>query len=231
MKKIFFTPSSKDAGEFYMAPQPSKSLIPDWYKDSPTYTTGKELDMNSDGSLNKNYKVCIPFLDSMTAGYMMLLPYDLLVRRQGEHVSFGWVDAPSLVKPRNNLIGMPRPAGHDHQAHVWTFHWGIKTPEGYSALVTHPFNRHDLPFVTTSGIIDSDNFSQGGEIPFFLRSDFDGVIPAGTPIAQVIPFKREAWKSEAAEFNETWFNQQVYSIRKHFMGAYKKHLWVKKVFE
>jgi hypothetical protein len=35
-----------------------------------------------------------------------------------------------------------------------------------------------------------------GNIPFFIKEGFSGVIPKGTPIAQVIPFKRESWTSK-----------------------------------
>jgi len=30
-------------------------------------------------------------------------------------------------------------------------------PAGYSLLITHPFNRHDLPFVTLTGLVDADS--------------------------------------------------------------------------
>jgi hypothetical protein len=33
-------------------------------------------------------------------------------------------------------------------------------------------------------------------MPFFLREGFTGVIPAGTPFVQILPFKRENWTSE-----------------------------------
>ena len=229
MKKVIFTPNSDLTFKSLNPPGPSRGFIPKWYKDSPKFTTGK-MDFNDEGGLNKNYKMCIPFLDIMMAGYMIELPYDLLIEKIGDQISFGWSDSEPLIKTRKNLVGMPRPAGHYDQAYSWTFYWGVKTPPGYSAIITHPFNRHDLPFVTTSGIIDSDQFSQGGEIPFFLKDGFTGIIEAGTPIAQIIPFKREDWKSEAMEYDDSFFQKQLYMVRKHLFGAYKKLLWQRKSY-
>jgi hypothetical protein len=228
-KKIIFRPNSDLTFKSLNSPAPSKNFIPNWYKDSPKFSSGKMKFSEIDG-LNRNYKTCIPFLDIMMAGYIIELPYDLLVEKRGSEISFGWADAESLIKPRLNLVGMPRPAGHYDQAYAWTFSWGVQTPPGYSSIITHPFNRHDLPFVTTSGIVDSDQFSQGGEIPFFLREDFEGIIQAGTPIAQIIPFKREPWESKAAPYDDSFFQKQVYSVRKHLTGAYKKYLWQRKSY-
>lgn len=229
MKKIEFIPNSEQTGKALPPPAPSKGYVPQWYKDSPRFTTGNDLTFGDDGP-NKNYKLCVPFLDIMTAGYMLELPYDIHVQPLGDRISFDWVDAPNLISARRNLKGMPRPAGCIEQAYAWTFFWGFKTPVGYSSLVTHPYNRHDLPFITTSGIIDSDGFSQGGEIPFFLKQGFSGTIPAGTPIAQVIPFKREPWTSEVKEYDDKFFQKQVYQLHRNITGAYKRLFWSKKEY-
>jgi hypothetical protein len=231
MKKIEFIPNSEHTGQALNPPAPSRGFIPQWYKDSTRYTTGNDLTFSNDGEPNKNYKLCVPFLDIMTSGYIIELPYDVHVEKIGDRIAFNWNDAPGLVSARRNLKGMPRPAGCLDQAYAWTFFWGVKTPVGYSAIITHPFNRHDLPFITTSGIVESDNFSQGGEIPFFLKADFEGMIPAGTPIAQVIPFKREDWVSEAKEYDDTFFQQQVYALHRNITGAYKRLFWRKKNYD
>jgi dUTPase len=38
---------------------------------------------------------------------------------------------------------------------AWGALFGVGTEKSECVLITHPLNRHDLPFVTTSGIIDS----------------------------------------------------------------------------
>ncbi|HEY9182466.1 MAG TPA: hypothetical protein VIQ99_04650, partial [Gammaproteobacteria bacterium] len=54
----------------------------------------------------------------------------------------------------------------------------------------------ELPFLTMSGIVDNDKVHLPGTMPFFVRKGYSGVLPAGTPYAQILPFKREHWESE-----------------------------------
>jgi hypothetical protein len=50
-----------------------------------------------------------------------------------------------------------------------------------------------LPFTISAAIVDSDQFNAPGNIPFFLKEGFEGIIPEGTPFAQIIPIKRASW--------------------------------------
>jgi hypothetical protein len=86
-----------------------------------------------------------------------------------------------------------------------------------------------LPFLTTSGIIDNDKVHFPGSMPFFVREGFTGVIPAGTPFVQMLPFKREDWESEivienpASLMKSNMENSQKY--RKPDGGIYKNEVW------
>jgi hypothetical protein len=68
-------------------------------------------------------------------------------------------------------------------------------PAGYSLLITHPFNRHDLPFVTLTGLVDADSYIDNFiNFPAYWRDTaFSGVLPKGTPVAQCVPVKRDSW--------------------------------------
>jgi hypothetical protein len=60
-----------------------------------------------------------------------------------------------------------------------------------------------------------------------LQSDWEGIVEAGTPIAQVIPFKRESWKSELDNnFSEnslsSWANNEYQRHSSKFRGFYKE---------
>ena len=65
-------------------------------------------------------------------------------------------------------------------------------PEGWSVLFTHPLNRDDLPFRTLSGIVDCDRFGDGlVHFPaVWTDAEYEGTLPADTPVAQAIPFQR-----------------------------------------
>ena len=49
---------------------------------------------------------------------------------------------------------------------------------------------HALP-----GIVDTDRSPQPINFPFFIKKNFVGTIEVGTPVVQLIPFKRDDWKS------------------------------------
>lgn len=231
-KRISFMPMNEDVSKFD-PPKPAKSYVPDWYKKAKRFRSGKMQILDSDGGINKDIKLCVPFLDALTTGYVLTLPVDLLVQRRGNEVGFFWNEAPSIVeiRPKDMASTLPRPSGHDHDLYAWHTYWAVSVPQGYSCVFTHPLNRFDLPFTTTSGIVDSDGFSLGGEIPFFLKENFEGTIPAGTPIMQIIPFKREGWQSEVKQTDRGWLNKQLFQVAKYLYDGYRKVVWVKKSYE
>jgi len=70
----------------------------------------------------------------------------------------------------------------------------------------------------------------GGNVPFFFSKDFEGIIPMGTPIAQIIPFKRDDWKSEIIN-DEVNYQSKIFNIGRVLNGAYRKKSWKKKKFD
>ncbi len=119
---------------------------------------------------------------------------------------------------------------------IWKIHWMPKLPKGWSALMTSPSNRLDLPFRAFTGIVDSDlfygmGFNEGGNFPFYINKDFEGIIPIGTPMYQIIPFKRENWKSTVLKYNQEDSLKKYRNVRRHFANGYRKEHWQKKMFE
>jgi hypothetical protein len=98
-------------------------------------------------------------------------------------------------------------------------------------------NIPNLPFKTMSGFIDSTNPLIGnGNIPFYLKKNWEGVIPAGTPYAQVIPIKNESWKSEIINYSLEEMLDQINKKEKdymigHHLTRYKEKDWTKKTYE
>lgn len=214
-------------------PIPSVSSIPQWWKDGET-----DYIEDQTGEKIAGMKKCIPFMEIMMSGYVIVTPFDLYVTKdKNSDINIRW-QGPSgwdgFVGERSVKLGstLPRPAGHYKNGFVWSSQWSWKTPKGYSSIVTHPFNRFDLPFTTLSGTIDSDKFHANGNIPFFLKEGFEGIIPKGTPIAQVIPVKRKKWKSwiDSTQTDKIEMTQ-VNEIRSNPEKSYKKRFWQKKVYE
>jgi hypothetical protein len=59
-----------------------------------------------------------------------------------------------------------------------------------------------------------------------------GLIPAGTPIAQVIPFKRENYKMEISneEADIGAIEKATKRLKSVFVNGYKDKFWVKKEY-
>ena len=178
----------------------------------------------------------MPFLDAMVSGYYLTMPANITVKRNSDgNVEF-LSDDPlfsDFLGERLGDIGstMPRPEGFMQNHFIFKNIWSWKTPRGWSILVTHPLNSWNLPFVTSSAIMDSDEFVGPGNIPFFLNASFEGVIPKGTPIAHLIPIKRSAWKSiENDQSLKDVADTKVHIVRGE-TTPYKKIMWHRKKFD
>lgn len=209
-------------------PTAAKKFLPEWYRQSEAEF------VDSEGNIHSGVKKCIPFLDSMLSGYMLVTPVDVFVSRNDDGtLKLGWNSSPvfnDFIAERPSMSGrlMPRPAGHLPNHLAFRGFWGFRTPRGWSTLVVHPLNRHDLPWTITSGIMDSDKYSTSGNIPFFLKEDFIGMIPAGTPFAQLIPIKRASWKAINNDQGIAYLDDLQGETVRLPGKSYKKLFWVKK---
>ena len=85
-------------------------------------------------------------------------------------------------------------AGNPHEPRPpMKFHnyWTIRTAPGWSCLFTAPLNRPHPVVQVLSGVVDTDAFPTPVNFPFIATAG-DGVhvLPKGTPLVQVIPFRR-----------------------------------------
>lgn len=211
-------------------PLPIKKFLPGWYKKSEATFSDEQ------GQEHAGLKKCIPFLDAMLTGYVLTTPVDIFVSKdENGELKIGWNSSEiflNFISERPKVLGeqMPRPAGHYPNHLAFKGFWGFKTPRGWSLLVVHPLNRHDLPWTITSGIIDADKYSTSGNIPFFIREDFVGMIPAGTPFAQLIPIKRSAWASIKNDSGIRYLEDLQGLFIRQPGKSYKKMFWEKKDF-
>lgn len=214
--------------------KPAKSYIPDWYKSIKPFNKSNISFDNSNKQI-KNLKLCIPFLDALTSGYIVELGCDVYFDTRGDNKTIKWGGSaltPLQVRSIADHSFMPTPPGYDDINHyAWIINYAIETPPGYSILVTHPFNRFDLPFISFTGIVDAEQLMQAGNCPFVLKKDFVGIIEKGTPILQIIPFKRENWTSEKDESLLKKDAEERSKSNNVFFGYYKNNKWIKKNYE
>lgn len=216
--KIKFVPGTKDIEDFVPCPEPSKAFVPEWYKEIPS---GKDI---------VNVKKCIPFLDSFTHGYIQKTWTDIYVQNnENLDVSF---DSKVNILSYRHQSNMPIDQEFYSREFVWQRPWSVVLPEEFSALITHPLNRMDLPFLTLSAIVDFDKSVHApiGNIPFYIKNGFVGIIPAGTPMFQIIPIKRESWELEKQAYSKEFWNLRM-KERLSITDFYKKKIWQKKLFD
>jgi len=230
IKLIRFIPLSKAIADAIPHPKSSKYFLPKWYRDADTFANNK---IDRGFQTNATFKRCVPVLDAFTQGYIQELWCDLYVEQVDGKPLITWSspEQPLSMRNQEQVKGWAVPPGYSNEQFTWHGPWGLKVPKGYSVLYTHPLNRDDLPLRTLDAIVDSDAFNLSGMVPFYVQEGFEGVIPAGTPMYQMIPIKRNKWVSKAEKFNETLVNKTLAAVKTHFTGSYRKLYWSKKEFE
>lgn len=231
MKKIEFNKGFDHAGVTDYNPSVATKAIPKWYREMQKYIGGK-LSLNGSGAAALTIKACPPFLDAMMSGYIIYTEFDMFVSWNDGEPRFEWRAGGDLISTHGKEQVVPEqiPEGFSDQPLKFNNLWQIKTPPGYSILFTHPLNRVDLPFYTISGIVETDTYKNIVNFPFLIKKDFSGLIPAGTPIVQLLPFKRESWQMELGEANQKeLFNENI-KLNHKIIGGYKSLWWTRKEY-
>lgn len=201
-------------------PVPAKKIIPDWYKNIESYINGKKIP-NGEGASDATIKRCMPVFDALTAGYIIVSPVDIFVSKKEDKFWYEWPsESPISFHPLDQASNHPLANGQDYPK--WINPWSIETPKGYSCLFVPPVHRKN-PFVIFEGVVDTDSYTNNVNFPFVMTDlEFEGLIPAGTPIAQVIPFKREEWTMRLGDKKEIEKAAKIQGLlRKRFFDSYK----------
>jgi hypothetical protein len=182
-------------------PFPASRAVPDWLKQLPVDLEGQPT-----------IKRCAPFLQAMTAGYIIPVPFD---------VQFWYLPDGELVFHSEGLM----PQRHQPSQQIGTPFsaakiiklinpWLIKTPPGYSTLFIRPFNRFDCPFVPLTGLVETDTFYEAVQIPSVcqLPPGSNYTLARGTPLVQVVPILRESWTSSANLVDDAKLQKTIQSF-------------------
>lgn len=223
-------------------PGPTIRTIPDWYRKADRFAINPQTKEPwvdpRDGGKVPTWKACPAVFDIMGTGYVYKTPCDIEVKEVNGQVKIEVLDDMNkdFIGERPPMPQFVPPQGYHEFHFAWWADWAVVLPEGYSALYTQPFNRFELPFLTTSGIIDNDKVHLPGTMPFFIVKGFTGVIPAGTPYAQILPFKRENWTSEVD--TQVSYEDMVKANMENSMkyrlpdgGVYQKEVWTRRIYE
>jgi len=227
-------------------PTPIKLNIPEWYK---------KLEHTL---LNKTVKGCMPFLDTLTSGYLLKIPQDFHVRHnvdneneKGEKFkdsfqTFGLHDIDQLLRAKNVNLNSGFDTHSIKQVEGSPFidknknlpfykilnPWKIKTTKGYSCLFVPPLNNSDDRFSIIPGIVDTDTFPNEINFPIIINGDkypiLETTIKKGIPYVQIIPFKRDSWKMSLKPRNQKEVQNSRLFFGLKLLNIYKDKYWNKK---
>ena len=232
MKIVKWNPTSQLASDVLEPPKPARLYQPEWYKKYAAFETSKPSFTN--GKPNVTLKHCAPFFDAINAGYILETWQEIRFEKLLDgSVEYHYPTEPQIIDHREHA-SMDMGEEYYPIEYIINPPWSPELPDGWSMLYTHPMNRPELPFFVPSGIIDCDKFvtsSSKTALPFYLKKSFNGTLPIGTPIAQMIPIKRDSWESLTEEYDQKKQSQIVFNARKRFWGGYKKVAWRKKSYK
>jgi len=224
-KKITFCATDEEMIEIWPHPKPASRFIPEDYK---------KLERHLNSNMHEpTLKTCMPFLDSLTMGYIIPFDQDYLIDpvandfsvtpANREQNDFGFHNRIQLPENWKNVAG--------ENAGKFCNKWLIKTPAGYSCLFIKPINRLENRFEIISGVVDTDTYVNTINFPFILhKKDEQFLIKKGDPMVQVIPFKRESWKGWSGFYKEKLHNKTLNMLNSEFIDRYKKMFWRKKQY-
>jgi hypothetical protein len=238
-KNINFRARSKTEFEVQPKPYPAVKQLPEWFLNSKPYADmpgwpndGKLHFRNRETSAT--YKKCVPLLDGLSAGYIVPLWADVMVEQGDGFPEIYWktqADVFSLHGQPSREI--PAPTGYDQVVYKYQNTWIPQTPKGYSCLVISPLGYQDLAFEAVPAIVDTDSSTLELIFPMWIKSDFEGIVEMGTPMAQIIPFKRDDWESTFDYYEDGVYSNiiQEKNFNSTMVGHYLKNHHSKKRFK
>lgn len=243
--KIIFSAPEKYLEGSPEYPELTKNKIPDWFK---------KLDHTI---INNTVKGCVPFLDTLTSGYLLKLPQDYLLNHDIYNKEKSFLK-PAMANNSDIALDLKKYKINLDFNNV-TLHptkqlknspilekngfndiykilnpWKIKTPNGYSCLFVSPLNNEiEDKFTIIPAIVDTDSYDMEINFPFYANSEkyksFETILKKGTPYVQVIPFKRDSWKMYIkSEEIKPFTNFDFYS---NILHRYKNKYWNKKTWK
>ena len=235
MKNIIFTlhPAYENeiVADIYY-PIPASKEVPDWYKKIPA---SHDVSSSKIASDTETIKRCMPIFDVLSSGYFLKTYTDIEISKKDDgSIMWDWAiktNLPPLTDhPPFQIMGYKNNL-NPPVALKFTNPFSIITPKGYSVLIMNPAHRESWGGKILEAIVDTDVYYAPINLPFFLDKDFQGLIPAGTVIAQVIPFRRDSFEMKIGGEKERKMMANSFAVvRSIFVNGYKLLLRNKKVY-
>jgi hypothetical protein len=226
MKELIFTTEIDGMTEILDArPKPAREFIPKWYKNIPADIPERSVNPNFFVSkLKTNFKTaktCPSFPSVFNEGYIVTAPCD---------IHLGFVNNQFFMDQSNKDIWLEL---HDHDQmtnHIpgrpirgifkITTRWQCIAPKGYSVRYLPLFWDFNKDWTASYGVIEHDKMHQLN-VQLLYTSDKDEIlIKQGTPLVQLVPFKREDFKYTIKDMT-TELQRKINVARLSVLGRYK----------
>ena len=174
-------------------------------------------------------------MDALSSGFIIPLWGDLYVSASNGMLNLKFPEnfpmSQSLGQhPARQLEGHPladKPYGTSYLKFINP--WVVETEPGYSCLFTSPLNHLETRFKVLDGVVDTDSYYNNINFPFvWTAGDGEFFIPKGTPLVQVIPFKREAFKLMIEETDTAKSRNTLAKLGTCMRNGYRSLFWHKK---
>lgn len=187
---------------------------------------------------------CPGMLDYSHAGYIITAHTDIHIKANDVGTIIITTPTPlphedtRFLEPRpfnyEIVEGMTKPA-KDVEKSAWKIPlpWAIFTKKGYSAYVMPAIMHADYldKIFVYPGIVDYDNFHVVNFV-FSPLKECEFTIPAGTPLLQILPFKREEYTAKCDRATQKQLDEHLHCIPSRAISRYyRKFLSRKKTFK
>ncbi len=195
-------------------PQPARKNLPDWFKqmapsiDLPPgqsklpFGLSKALRLSN---LNSTIRRCPGIISYLSEGYIIPLWADFLVQIRGQTVYCVGSNELAHATPHSKQMQyntMPLPEEYLQDSVKFTNPWKVRTPPGWSVLLSQPYYDFEQRFSVATGVVDSDVYHHIHVNTFFQRGDRDHQLKMGMPFVHVMPFQRSVLELEVRASTE-----------------------------
>lgn len=208
-------------------PVPSLKSAPDYFK--------KIKPQSDHHPRSGTVKRCVPFLDALSAGFVIPLWCDVFVFANGGEFSIDFppnfqqgetLGSHSMDQVPNHPLAR-KPYGNLPMK--WINPWIVETEPGVSCLFTSPLNHLETRFKVLDGVVDTDTYHSQVNFPFlWTGGDGEFLIPKGTPLVQVIPFRREECELEVGVIDSDKQRAAQSLLGTKMKNGYRDEFWHKR---
>ena len=196
-------------------------------------------------------KRCLPLIEACSDGYVWKthcdIEFEVAENEKGTYLSLNFYSGinhfafdqgqPIIGKHGDDQINVDKQPlkekirlhGDNPWRQVYKFNnlFVIETPKGYSCRFKSLSNSFNIPIQLFEGVVETDTYYSSINFPFRYtgsRKPHTYLLEKGTPLVQIIPFKREKWQTEYGLADLDRVHKQQYSLTTVFKNGYRNQV-------